>query len=64
MDQNKISKRQLTRMIYIEGFGASGLTLPAAAAWQSTSEGLIPMICYGALLILFTAYFFFLSFKS
>lgn len=63
MDQNKISKRQLTRMIYIEGFGASGLTLPAAAAWQSTSEGLIPMICYGALLILFTAYFFFLAEK-
>lgn len=64
MDQNQISKRQLTRMIYIEGFGASGLTLPAAAAWQSTSEGLFPMLCYGVFLILFTTYFLFLIEKN
>lgn len=56
MNQNKISKRQLTRMIYIEGFGASGLTFPAAAAFGSVSEGMLPMLCYGIFLVILTAY--------
>lgn len=63
MNQNKISKRQLKRMLYIEGFGASGLTLPAVAAWNSASEGMIPMICYGIFLMLFVAYFLWISEK-
>ena len=63
MNQNKISKRQLKRMILIEGFGAFGLTIPAAAAWNSDSEGLMPMLCYGIFLFLFTAYFLSVSEK-
>ena len=63
MNQNKISKRQLKRMILIEGFGAFGLTIPAAAAWTSDSEGLMPMLCYGIFLFLFTAYFLSVSEK-
>lgn len=54
MNESRISKRQLTRMIYIEGVGASGLTFPAAAAIYSQSEGLFPLVLYGVLLALFT----------
>ena len=64
MNQNKISKRQLKRMLFIEGFGVSGLSLPAVAAWNSTSEGMIPMICYGIFLMILTAYFLWVSEKQ
>ena len=60
MNESKISKRQLTRMIYIEGIGASGLTFPAAAALGSRSEGLFPIILYGGLLFLFAVWLLFL----
>lgn len=60
MNESKISQRQLTRMIYIEGVGASGLTFPAAAAFYSRSEGLLPLAAYAGFLLLFTAWLLFL----
>lgn len=60
MNESKISKRQLTRMIYIEGVGASGLTFPAAAALHSNSEGFFPLLLYALLLPLFVGWLLFL----
>lgn len=56
MRESRISQRQLTRMIYIEGVGASGLTFPAAAAFHSQSEGLWPVALYALWLALFAAW--------
>ena len=60
MNESKISQRQLTRMIYIEGVGASGLTFPAAAALCSRSEGLLPLVAYAGFLLLFAVWLLFL----
>ena len=46
-----ISRRQMTRMLSIEGFGAAGLTLPAVACFGS-STGLYPMLLYGGFMVL------------
>ena len=59
MRESRISQRQLTRMIYIEGVGASGLTFPAAAALHSQSEGLWPVALYALWLVLFAAWLLF-----
>ena len=64
MNESKISKRQLTRMIYIEGVGASGLTFPAAAALHSNSEGFFPLLLYALLLPLFVGWLLFLIHPS
>lgn len=60
MNESKISQRQLTRMIYIEGVGASGLTFPAAAALYSRSEGFWPLMAYAGFLLLFVAWLLYL----
>lgn len=60
LNESKISQRQLTRMIYIEGVGASGLTFPAAAALCSRSEGLLPLVAYAGFLLLFAVWLLFL----
>ena len=59
MRESRISQRQLTRMIYIEGVGASGLTFPAVAAFRSQSEGLWPVALYALWLVLFAAWLLF-----
>ena len=51
--EDQIEKRQLSRMMFIEGFGAAGLTFPAVAAWGSRSEGLWPVLVYGVFFFLF-----------
>lgn len=61
INENAISVRQLTRMLYVEGFGASGLLFPAAAARYSNSEGFFPVICYGICLFLFTAWLLYVT---
>lgn len=53
MSESRISRRQFLRMMYVEGFGASGLTFPAVAAMESQSEGLFPVLIYGVFLVLF-----------
>lgn len=54
--ENALSGRQLTRMIYLEGFGAAGLTYPAAALW-SGGNGFTAFIFYGSGLILLLSFF-------
>lgn len=61
IDPQKISERQLTRMLYLEGFGLAGLTFPAAAVWAGKGEGGSAVICYGIFLILFVAYLLWVS---
>lgn len=60
MRENKISCRQMKRMIFVEGFGAAGLTFPAAAAMGSRSEGLVPMVGYLVMQVLFLCWILFL----
>lgn len=57
---NQIEKRQLMRMMVIEGFGAAGLTFPAVAAWGSRSEGFWPVMVYGGLFFLFIFWMLFM----
>ena len=51
---NRISRRQLTRLIYVEGFGAAGLSYPAVAALADPGEGLMAFLFYGIFLFFFT----------
>lgn len=56
MSKDVISRRQLTRMIYVEGFGAAGLTYPAVAVWSGGSKGWLAFVFYGIFLFLFTSF--------
>lgn len=61
MEKNKISCRQLRRMIFVEGFGAAGLTFPAVAAWESRSEGMLPVVLYVLLQFVFVGWLLYLT---
>ena len=46
MYENKISARQLRRMIFIETFGAGALSIPAFACYKE-QNGFCSLIFYG-----------------
>lgn len=62
LQENKISPRQLRRMLFIEMFGAGALSVPALACYQGQS-GFWAVLFYGIFLIIITIYFSFLSEK-
>ena len=49
MYENKISARQLRRMIFIETFGAGALSIPAFACYKE-QNGFWSLIFYGVFL--------------
>lgn len=61
--EQKISKRQLSRMIYLEGFGLAGLTFPAAAVWAEEGVGGRSVFVYGIFLTAFVAFLLWISGK-
>ena len=62
LQKNKISPRQLRRMLFIEMFGTGALSVPALACYQGQS-GFWSVLFYGIFLIIITMYFSFLSDK-
>ena len=60
--ENKISPRQLRRMLFIEMFGAGALSVPALACYNGQSGG-VAVLFYGILLIIATVVFYILSEK-
>lgn len=62
MYENKISARQLRRMIFIEMFGAGALSVPALACYRGQS-GFWSLACYGIFLAGIVAFFIIFSGK-
>lgn len=62
MSPHSISERQLTRMLFMEGFGASGISFPFLAAGAHTS-GLPAVILYGLWLVVLSRYLTWISQK-
>lgn len=62
MYENKISARQLRRMIFIETFGAGALSIPALACYKEQS-GFWSLIVYGVFLMGTVAFFIVFSGK-
>ena len=62
MDENKISARQLRRMIFIETFGAGALSVPALACYRG-QNGFGSLIFYGIFLTGTVAFFVIFSGK-
>lgn len=60
--ENKISPRQLRRMLFIEMFGAGALSVPALACYNGQSGG-VAVLFYGIFLIIATVVFYILSEK-
>lgn len=60
--ENKISPRQLRRMLFIEMFGAGALSVPALACYNGQSGG-VAVLFYGIFLIIATVAFYILSEK-
>ena len=60
--ENKISPRQLRRMLFIEMFGAGALSVPALACYNRQSGG-VAVLFYGIFLIIATVVFYILSEK-
>ena len=60
--ENKISPRQLRRMLFIEMFGAGALSVPALACYNGQSGG-VAVLFYGFFLIIATVVFYILSEK-
>ena len=58
--ENKISPRQLRRMLFIEMFGAGALSVPALACYNGQSGG-VAVLFYGIFLIIATVVFYILS---
>ena len=70
MYENKISARQLRRMIFIETFGAGALSIPAFACYKE-QNGFWSLIFYGVFLagtiaffIIFSTFSFACAFSS
>lgn len=61
-EENKISPRQLRRMLFIEMFGAGALSVPALACYDGQSGG-VAVLFYGIFLIIATVIFYILSEK-
>ncbi|MBQ9155562.1 MAG: GerAB/ArcD/ProY family transporter [Eubacterium sp.] len=60
-----LSGRQLTRMLYVEGFGAAGLTYPAVAAAADTGgRGGLAFVFYGAFLLVYAGWLVCSSWKK
>ena len=57
--ENKISPRQLRRMLFIEMFGAGALSVPALACYNGQSGG-VAVLFYGIFLIIATVVFYIL----
>lgn len=55
--ENKISPRQLRRMLFIEMFGAGALSVPALACYNGQSGG-VAVLFYGIFLIIATVVFY------
>ena len=62
MYENKISARQLRRMIFIETFGAGALSIPAFACYKE-QNGFCSLIFYGVFLAGTIAFFIIFSGK-
>ena len=62
MDPQSISERQLTRMLFMEGFGASGISFPFLAA-GARSNGVFSVILYAVGIILLAGYLLWISKK-
>ena len=62
MYENKISARQLRRMIFIETFGAGALSIPALACYKEQS-GFWSLLVYGVFLVGTVAFFIVFSGK-
>ena len=62
MYENKISARQLRRMIFIETFGAGALSIPAFACYKE-QNGFWSLIFYGVFLAGTIAFFIIFSGK-
>lgn len=62
MNSHAISERQLTRMLFMEGFGASGISFPFLAA-GTKSSGLPAVMLYVIWMLLLTAYLMWISRK-
>ena len=62
MYENKISARQLRRMIFIETFGAGALSIPAFACYKE-QNGFWSLIFYGVFLTGTIAFFIIFSGK-
>ena len=60
--ENKVSPRQLRRMLFIEMFGAGALSVPALACYNGQSGG-VAVLFYGIFLIIATVVFYILSEK-
>ena len=60
--ENKISPRQLRRVLFIEMFGAGALSVPALACYNGQSGG-VAVLFYGIFLIIATVVFYILSEK-
>ena len=60
--ENKVSLRQLRRMLFIEMFGAGALSVPALACYNGQSGG-VAVLFYGIFLIIATVVFYILSEK-
>ena len=60
--ENKISPRQLRRMLFIEMFGAGALSVPALACYNGQSGG-VAVLFYGIFFIIATVVFYILSEK-
>lgn len=58
--ENKVSPRQLRRMLFIEMFGAGALSVPALACYNGQSGG-VAVLFYGIFLIIATVVFYILS---
>ena len=60
--ENKVSPRQLRRMLFIKMFGAGALSVPALACYNGQSGG-VAVLFYGIFLIIATVVFYILSEK-
>ena len=58
--ENKISPRQLRRMLFIEMFGAGALSVPALACYNGQSGG-VAVLFFGGFFIIATGVFFIFS---
>lgn len=63
MEENRISARQLRRMLFIEIFGIGALSVPALACYNGQS-GFWSTVFYGILFAGVTIYFFIISEKN